>query len=163
MAYFGVQNYVSHFKIKIWNKKGPLFCNRFGGCDEQLNLLTPLISGECILIWNNWSRLLAEPQGRDSQCWRGSKIGASNCFVPKQKSDGLSSLPHPSSSMHRLLLAEEMGRSREAKVRGVKIHPWRKPKPVVDPNQRLETAKQRNRETEALASSYILHNSILHL
>ena len=41
MAYFGVQNYVSHFKIKIWNKKGPLFCNRFGGRDEQLNLLTP--------------------------------------------------------------------------------------------------------------------------
>ena len=41
MAYFGVQNYVSLFKIKIWDKGEAPFCNQFWGCDEQLNLLTP--------------------------------------------------------------------------------------------------------------------------
>ena len=110
---------------------------------ENVSISIPAAGQQLIQIGcKGWRRDLHR------SCWRaGEDWRPGNCFVPKQKSDGLSSLPHPSSSMHRLLLAEEMGRSREAKVRGVKIHPWRKPKPVVDPNQRLETAKQRDRDT----------------
>ena len=110
----------------------------------------PLISLENISISSpgNWSRLVAKVVGRDvalqpapSSDWRRAIA-----LFQNRSRTVYHRCPHPSSSMHRLLLAEEIGRSRgEGEARaGVKIPAlWR-------PNQtetRESEQNARNSET----------------
>ena len=116
----------------------------------------------------NWSRLVAKVWGATCIAAAGAaagleqraKIGGEAIALFQNRSRTVyHRCPHPSSSMHRLLLAEEMGRSHKGKVRVQALRSLlyddrTRPKPV-NSKQKPETAKQSQNQinvTQAMAS-----------